>query len=139
MSATFIDTCHFLALPFTNDALNKRALGWQRVLRGSFVTTDFVLLEVADGACEVNLRKAAQAIVNFARAEKSMTVVPLDRRWMELGYKLFCQHQDKDWGLTDCISFQVMREMGITDALTHDHHFEQAGFRALLRHDPPSN
>ena len=139
MNTTFVDTSFFLALPFKNDALNKKALAWQKVLRGPFVTTDFVLLEFADGACEAGLRKSAQAIINYARTEKSMTVVPLDKRWMEIGYKLFCQHQDKDWGLTDCISFQVMREMGITDALTHDHHFEQAGFRALLRHDPPSN
>jgi predicted nucleic acid-binding protein len=45
--------------------------------------------------------------------------------------------QDKEWSLTDCISFLLMRERGIHEALTHDHHFEQAGFVALLRSDPP--
>ena len=39
---------------------------------------------------------------------------------------------DKEWSLTDCISFEVMAELGLTEALTADHHFEQAGFRALL-------
>lgn len=39
----------------------------------------------------------------------------------------------KDRGLTSCISFEIMREPGITDALTADGRFEQAGFRAMLR------
>ena len=43
------------------------------------------------------------------------------------------ERSDKSWSLTDCISFVVMGEHGITDALTGDRHFEQAGFRALLR------
>jgi len=42
---------------------------------------------------------------------------------------------DKEWGLTDCISFIVMGDHGLTDASTTDEHFEQAGFRALLRED----
>jgi uncharacterized protein len=40
--------------------------------------------------------------------------------------------RDKEWSLTDCISFVVMKERGLTEALTADHHFEQAGFKALL-------
>ena len=43
------------------------------------------------------------------------------------------QRQDKRWSFTDCISFAVMKQMKIADALTGDHHFEQAGFRALLK------
>jgi hypothetical protein len=39
---------------------------------------------------------------------------------------------DKEWGLTDCVSFVVMQQMSITDALTTDDHFRQAGFRVLL-------
>ena len=48
-------------------------------------------------------------------------------------FALYCQRMDKEWGLTDCISFVVMRERGLTEALSADKHFEQAGFRALLR------
>ena len=40
---------------------------------------------------------------------------------------------DKEWGLIDCVSFVVMEYRGITEALTSDAHFEQAGFQALLR------
>jgi predicted nucleic acid-binding protein len=38
----------------------------------------------------------------------------------------------KDWGLTDCISFVVMKDNGLSDALTTDSHFQQTGFQALL-------
>lgn len=55
-----------------------------------------------------------------------------------LGLVMHAERLDKSWSLTDCISFVVMRQREITDALTHDHHFEQAGFKALLRHDPPA-
>jgi predicted nucleic acid-binding protein len=53
------------------------------------------------------------------------------------GLELHSRRADKEWSLTDCISFFVMQERGIHQALAHDHHFEQAGFEALLRRDPP--
>jgi len=49
------------------------------------------------------------------------------------GLELYARRPDKSWSLTDCISFVVMTDRGLTEALTGDHHFEQAGFRALLR------
>lgn len=139
MNSTFIDASFFLALALKNDALNKRALAWQKFLRGPFFTSEFVLLELADGLSDVPFRSTAQALIHFVRSGKSMTVIPLGPQWLELGYQSYCRHADRDWSLTDCISFEIMHKHDITDALTHDHHFEQAGFRALLRHDPPSN
>ncbi|MDP7134637.1 MAG: PIN domain-containing protein, partial [Planctomycetota bacterium] len=47
-----------------------------------------------------------------------------------------CERLDKGWSLTDCVSFVVMQERGLVDALTTDLHFQQAGFRALLLQDP---
>ncbi len=61
-----------------------------------------------------------------------MTIVPSSSDLFWRGIKLFDARPDKEWSLTDCISFEVMAELGLTDALTADHHFEQAGFRALL-------
>jgi predicted nucleic acid-binding protein len=49
------------------------------------------------------------------------------------GFSLYRSRPDQTWGLIDCVSFIVMREAGIVDSLTADKHFEQAGFRALLR------
>lgn len=51
----------------------------------------------------------------------------------QAGFDLFAARPDKAWSLTDCISFGVMRERGLSDALTADHHFEQAGFRAVFK------
>ena len=44
----------------------------------------------------------------------------------------YSQHADKSWGLVDCASFLVMRDLGISEAFTSDSHFEQAGFKVLL-------
>jgi len=49
------------------------------------------------------------------------------------GLDLYRERPDKDWSLTDCISFVIMRQQQITDALTADLHFVQAGFRALMQ------
>ncbi len=52
---------------------------------------------------------------------------------LEQGLALYTRRSDKDWSLTDCISFVVMKAEGIEEALTGDHHFEQGGFVALLK------
>jgi predicted nucleic acid-binding protein len=61
-----------------------------------------------------------------------MKVVSVDTSLLNRGLELYQSRPDKDWGLTDCISFVVMREQNLIDALTADRHFVQAGFRALL-------
>jgi uncharacterized protein len=60
-------------------------------------------------------------------------VVPLSETLYSEAFALYESRLDKNWGLTDCISFVVMTERGITEALTSDEHFEQAGFATLLR------
>jgi hypothetical protein len=67
------------------------------------------------------------------RADPDVELIPPDPALFELGIDLYSRRPDKAWSLTDCISFVVMTQRQITDALTGDHHFEQAGFRALLR------
>jgi len=67
------------------------------------------------------------------RTDGQTTILPLSDESFDRGASFFAARPDKDWSLTDCISFVVMQERGITDALTADHHFEQAGFVALLK------
>ncbi len=62
-----------------------------------------------------------------------MTIHPASRELVEAGLARFALRRDKDWGLTDCLSFVVMEREGINAALTADKHFEQAGFTALLK------
>ena len=60
-------------------------------------------------------------------------VVGLDPKVQQAGFDLYESRLDKDWSLTDCVSFAVMTQRGLTEALTADHHFEQAGFRAMFK------
>ncbi len=73
------------------------------------------------------------ALAAGLRASPRATIVPLGSQLLERGMQLMGERQDKDWSLTDCISFVVMKKHGIHDALTTDKHFEQAGFTALLK------
>ena len=71
--------------------------------------------------------------LNVLRSDGNVIITESSDRAFDAGIDLYRIRPDKDWSLTDCISFVVMEEHGITDALTGDHHFEQAGFRALLK------
>jgi predicted nucleic acid-binding protein len=67
------------------------------------------------------------------RADPRFTTIPANPQLYDQGLDLYRSRPDKDWSLTDCISFTVMRQRGISEALTGDHHFEQAGFVAILK------
>lgn len=59
-------------------------------------------------------------------------IVPLSEPLYARGLALYRDRPDKGWSLTDCISFVVMKEMGLSEAFTGDHHFSQAGYVPLL-------
>ena len=97
------------------------------------VTSDFVLLEVADALSTPALRAHTIAFVDRLR-RGMIEIVPLSNGTMEKGWMLYGQRPDKEWGLTDCTSFVIMQEYGVAEAFTSDHHFTQAGFTVLLSH-----
>jgi predicted nucleic acid-binding protein len=134
---TFVDTSWLLALIVSSDDLHERAVSWQRVVQPPFLTTEYVLVELAD-ALSKDARDAACAVVHHLRNDPATTVVPSSPDLVSAGLQVYEERTDKQWGLTDCISFVVMREHQSHDALTWDHHFEQAGFRALLRLPVPA-
>ncbi len=72
-------------------------------------------------------------MLNGFESDPNIEIISLNDSLYDEAFELFSSRTDKEWGLVDCISFVVMRERGITEALTADEHFEQAGFRALLR------
>ena len=100
------------------------------------VTMEYVLVELLDSLASPALRFAAASTVRVLHDRPVTKIVPASTALLDEGMALYTTHRDKSWSLTDCISFVVMRRQGITDALTADHDFEQAGFRALLRSDP---
>ena len=93
-------------------------------------TTTAVLLEVADAMAAPAMRVGCAAFLE--ELSGCTTVRSLDEALLQRGLKLYGSRKDKAWSLTDCISFVVMGDEGLTDALTGDRHFEQAGFTALL-------
>jgi predicted nucleic acid-binding protein len=96
-------------------------------------TTEFILLELGNACARATDHADFLALVAGLRASPRATIVPLGSQLLDQGMQLMGERQDKDWSLTDCISFIVMKERGIHDALTTDKHFEQAGFTTLLK------
>jgi predicted nucleic acid-binding protein len=92
-----------------------------------------VLTEVADGLCEPRNRPLAAQLRQLVRSSPFIRVVPADEELFQAGFDFFEARTDKEWSLTDCISFVVMERERLSDALTGDHHFEQAGFKALMK------
>lgn len=131
----FVDTGAWIALLSHGDTHHRKAVGILAELLTSgrpLITTNAVVLEVGDGLATPRRRQFAGAF----RAQLSapmVEVVAVDEFRLAEAWARFESRRDKEWSLTDCFSFVVMREYEINDAFAHDHHFEQAGFRALLR------
>ncbi len=138
MRVTFLDSSFLLALVHRDDPLHARAEAWQSVLRGEFLTTEYVLVQIADALAEEGMRDLALEIIWLLRADPGVGVLPASTALMEEGLRMLQEQEQTDWSLTECISFATMRHAGIRDALTANRHFEQAGFRALLRMEPPA-
>jgi hypothetical protein len=133
MNTAFADAFYYLALVNPGDRTHQKAVRHSRDLSVSTFTTAWVLTEVADALAGLEQRGVFLALLERLRKDPTVTIVPPSEGLFERGLELFRKRPDKEWSLTDCISFVVMRQHGIPDALTGDHHFEQAGFRILLK------
>ncbi len=133
MAPVFADTAYYLALLNPRDALHPRSLEQSRALISPVLTTAWVVQELADGLSSPKSRGAFLSFLETLEADENTTLIEPDPALWRRGLALYRTRPDKAWSLTDCISFIVMTDHGLTDALTGDHHFEQAGFRALLR------
>jgi predicted nucleic acid-binding protein len=134
-----LDTGYFIALFTPDDDLYERAAAWSLHLNEPLLVTEYVLLECVNSFSLPKDRPSAHALIEHVRADPTCEVVPASHQFFEAGLRLHRERPDKEWSLTDCISFALMGERGIRRALAYDHHFEQAGFEALLRRDPPTS
>ena len=132
MNLVFADTFYFLAILNRHDAAHARARRIAHELSDPILTTAWVLTEVADAMSAPRLRQVFLRLLENLRANPNCTIVPATEMLFEQGVKLYAGRRDKEWRLTDCISFVVMQQHGISRALTGDRHFEQAGFQTLL-------
>ena len=128
----FGDALYFLALVNPRDQHHAAAKEFARGYRGKIVTTRWILAEVCDGLSSVPNRQIASALMRQMKRDARFIIAKESDVLFERGLELFEQRPDKEWSLTDCISFLVMADEGLSDVLTADHHFKQAGFTALL-------
>jgi uncharacterized protein len=136
LGAVFADSSYWLALVVKQDQYHSRAQAWTALIAGHITTTAPVLLETANALARPAWRASAVALIEHLRQRPDVAIFPLELVLWEHGWDLYRHRADKAWSLTDCISFLVMQETGLTDALTADDHFRQAGFRAVLLEDP---
>jgi predicted nucleic acid-binding protein len=130
---TFLDTLFVIALINQRDQYHQRAAELAVRYEGEeFLTTDAVLLEIGNALAK-KYRQEAVEVITHLLTSRDVEVVRLTPALFDESFALYRSHQDKEWGLIDCISFIVMRQNNIQDALTLDQHFVQAGFRALMR------
>jgi uncharacterized protein len=133
LNRVFIDTSFIVALVNEKDQHHDRASELADLFDGyPLITTDAVLLEIGNALARQFKGQASEVIEDFLTSDE-VGIVNLDSALFQSAFELYRTHEDKSWGMTDCISFIVMRAHGIVDALTNDKDFRQAGFNALMR------
>ena len=135
MSKVFLDTSYAVALSASTDENHHRAAELADELEAAgtrFVTTRAILLEIGNALAKVRHRSAAIRLLNALENDPNVEVVSVSDELYRQAFELYRDRVDKEWGLIDCMSFVVMNEQVLTDVLTADGHFRQAGFRVLL-------
>jgi len=131
----FLDTGFAIALASPRDRYHAKAVQLADELKtsgSSIITTRAVLLEIGAALAKASYRGTAVSIIEMLENDPDVEIVPLRDDLFVEAFDLFRGRTDKDWSLTDCLSFEVMRQRGIQAALAADFHFQQAGFKALL-------
>jgi len=132
MNRVFADSHYFIALPNERDAGHRRARAHSLERHREVVTTRWMLAEVADALCAIRWRQRVGMFVEQVQTRSRFVVLGGSDALFQRGLTLYRSRADKEWSLTDCISFVVMGDEGLAEALTGDRLFEQAGFVALL-------
>jgi predicted nucleic acid-binding protein len=130
----FLDTAYVQALLNIKDQYHVTAETlFVRVRNAREVwVTVAVLIEIGNALAR-SYRKEASTFIKSCYTTPNMRIISVDVDLFQRAIELYQSRMDKTWGMTDCISFIVMQDQNLTDALTTDEHFQQAGFRALLR------
>ena len=132
----FVDTSFLLAVLNARDSLHSRAQAWAEMITEPLLITEYVIWELVNGLSMPADRPKVHSAVQEVQTAPEWEWIPASPSLFESGMSLHRERGDKAWSLTDCISFLVMQQRHVGRALTYDHHFEQAGYEALLRRDP---
>jgi len=132
----FLDAAYAIALSVSNDQRHEQAMALRAELKLApkrLVTTRAVLLEIGNALAKSRYRAAAIQLLESLERDPNVEIIPMSEELYDRAIRLYRDRLDKEWGITDCVSFVVMQDRGLTSALTTDEHYQQAGFRALLR------
>ena len=132
----FLDTAFALALSVASDEHHQKALILADELEAQsvrLITTQAVIFEIGNALAKLRYRAASVDLLDALENDPNVEIVVVSEVIYEQAFHLYRNRMDKEWGITDCISFVVMDDYELTAALTTDEHFQQAGFQALLR------
>lgn len=135
MKKVFVDTSGWLAVLLSSDFHHQRAIEYYRKMLASghdLVTHDGILLELGNALSGLQTRNIVLNLIQKIFSSQKIELIPLTSELLDSGWKLYSERPDKEWGIVDCISFELMKRLNISEALTADRHFEQAGFTKLL-------
>jgi hypothetical protein len=133
MIPVFADTSKYVALLGPGDAHHQLALDWSQRLLGRTVVTEYILIELGSALSGLEDRHLFVPFVDALLNDPGVEYVPASHTLLRQGLDLFAKRPDKEWSLVDCLSFVVMKQRRLHDALTTDRHFAQAGFKVLLK------
>jgi predicted nucleic acid-binding protein len=132
----FVDTSYLVALLNTRDQWHRSAIYWKEQISQNHIlllTTDYILIELADGLSSIKFRKEAGDTILTLQNSRYISIIHSSQKLLDMGLNLYRERIDKEWSLTDCISIITMELYNITEVLSSDKHFIQAGFNLLLR------
>jgi len=135
MEWIFLDASGIVALLNKSDNLHRVAKETYLTLKPPkyhFLTTDIVLTEVGNILSQPRFKQSVSIYVRNLQQSPNAEIVYINRQVFDLGLERYVRYIDQEWGLTDCISFEIMRRHGSQQAFTNDHHFQQAGFVILI-------
>ena len=117
------DNYHEISLRILEELLNKQA---------KLITTDYVVVETINALSKVKFRKTVIEFIDKLRKSPNVQIVKITDEIYNNAWTLYQQRMDKDWGITDCTSFEVMQMFNIRKAFTGDKHFEQTGYSLIV-------
>ena len=118
------DNYHEISLRILEELLNKQA---------KLITTNYVVVETINALSKVEFRKTVIEFIDKLGKSPSVQIVKITDEIYNNAWTLYQQRMDKDWGITDCTSFEVMQMFNIRKAFTSDKHFEQAGYSLMVK------
>ncbi|AFZ58449.1 type II toxin-antitoxin system VapC family toxin [Anabaena cylindrica FACHB-243] len=124
----FLDTSFIIAIINERDQYHQTANDLANYYDDSFlVTSDAIILEIANGLSR-NYKQEATQLIEYLLNAETVEIIHVTPELFHQGFDLYKNFQDKEWGLVDCISFVIMKNKNITHTLSFDHHFQQARF-----------